>query len=223
MLAGHYSAAFLAKAAAPRTPLWLLALAVQLVDVGFAVFVLLGVERMSLDPSLPSNPLVLEHMPYTHSLLGTLVCAALAGFATYRWFHAARIREVPSSSSVAASAGWAVGAAVASHWLLDVIVHRPDMTLFGGPPKLGLGIWNYPAAAFALELGLLLGSALACLRTGAIPAARRRGVLVLVGVLAVVQLATTLSPPALGPNGVAATLLVLVALVTWGARRIERV
>jgi membrane-bound metal-dependent hydrolase YbcI (DUF457 family) len=209
VLAGHYSAAFLAKAAAPRTPLWLLALAVQLVDVGFALFVLLGVERMSLDPSLPSNPLVLEHMPYTHSLLGTLVFAAVAGLATRRWLGDR-------------AAGWAVAAAVASHWLLDVIVHRPDMTLLGGPPKLGLGLWNYPAPALALELGLLLGSALACLRTGAIPASRRRGVLVLVGALAAVQLATTLSPPALGPNGVAATLLVLVALVTWGAHRIER-
>jgi hypothetical protein len=209
VLAGHYSAAFLAKAAAPRTPLWLLALAVQLVDVGFAVFVLLGVERMSLDPSLPSNPLVLEHMPYTHSLLGTLVCAVFAGVATRSWLGDT-------------AAGWAVAVAVTSHWLLDVIVHRPDMTLLGGPPKLGLGIWNHPAPALALELGLLLGSALACLRTGAIPASRRRGVFVLVGALAAVQLAMTLSPPALGPNGVAATLLVLVALVTWGARRIER-
>jgi membrane-bound metal-dependent hydrolase YbcI (DUF457 family) len=216
VLAGHYSAAFLAKAAAPRTPLWLLALAVQLVDVLFAGLVLAGVERMSLDASLPSNPLVLEHMPYTHSLLGTLVWAALAGFATY---HAARIRRLPASSSVAASTAVAVAAAVASHWLLDVLVHRPDMTLFGVPPKLGLGLWNFPAPALALELGLLVASAQACLRSGALPA---RGVFVLVGALAAVQLATLLSPPALGPNGVAASLLVLVAAVAWGARRVER-
>ena len=61
---------------------------------------------MSLDPSLPSNPLVLEHMPYTHSLLGTAVWAGLAGFATWRWFHAARIRRLPFSSSVAAPQAW---------------------------------------------------------------------------------------------------------------------
>ena len=111
---------------------------------------------------------------------------------------------------------------MASHWLLDVLVHRPDMTLLGAAPKLGLGLWNYPALALALELGLLLASALACLRSGAIPASRRRGVFVLVGALAAVQLATLLSPPALGPSGVAASLLVLVAAVTWGARRVER-
>ena len=219
VLAGHYSAAFLAKAAAPRTPLWLLALAVQLVDVLFAGFVLAGVEQMSLDPSLPSNPLVLQHMPYTHSLVGTLVWAALAGVATWRWLHAARIRRLPASSSLAASTGVAVGAAVTSHWLLDLLVHRPDLTLWGAPPKLGLGLWNFPAPALALELGLLLTSGLACVRSGALPA---RGVFVLVGALAAVQLATLLSPPALGPNGVAGSLLVFVAAVAWGARRVER-
>jgi len=208
VLAGHYSAAFLAKAAAPRTPLWLLALAVQLVDVLFAGFVLAGVERMSLDPSLPSNPLVLEYMPFTHSLLGTLVWAGVAALAMRRW--------LGSAGAVA------VAAAVCSHWLLDVMVHRPDMTLWGAPPKLGLGLWNFPAPALALELGLLLASALACLRSGALPASRRRAVLVLVGALAAVQLATLLSPPALGPGGVAASLLVLVAAVAWGARRVER-
>ena len=100
MLAGHYSAAFLAKTAAPRTPLWLLALAVQLVDVLWAGFVLLGVERLRLDPSLPSNPLVLEYMPYTHSLVGTLLWAGIAGFAVRRWLGST-------------AAAWAVAAAVA--------------------------------------------------------------------------------------------------------------
>jgi len=208
VLAGHYSAAFLAKAAAPRTPLWLLALAVQLVDVLWAGLVLLGVERLQLDPSLPSNPLVLEYMPYTHSLLGTLVWAGLAGWAAKRWLGARSI-------------AWAVAAAVASHWLLDVIVHRPDMTLWGAPPKLGLSIWDFPALALALELALLIGSAFVCLRAGAIAASRRRGVLAGVAVLAALQLATTLAPPALGPSGVAATALLTFGLVAFGARRLE--
>jgi hypothetical protein len=203
VLAGHYSAAFLAKAAAPRTPLWLLALAVQLVDVLFSVFVLLGVERMRIDPSLPSNPLVLEHMPFTHSLAATAAWAGLAGLAV--------------RGRLGTAAAWAVAAAVSSHWLLDLVVHRPDLTLFGVGPKLGLGLWNFPAAAVALELGLLGTSALACLRTGALPARSRRGVLA----LAAVQLATLAAPPALGTSGVAVGLLVLVVAVAWGARRIE--
>ena len=208
MLAGHYSAAFLAKTLAPRTPLWLLALAVQLVDVFWAGFVLLGVERVRLDPSLPSNPLVLEHMPYTHSLLGTLAFAALAGLGVQRWL------------GDAASA-WAVAAAVASHWPLDVLVHRPDMTLFGGPPKLGLALWNFPVVALALELGLLAACAISCLRSGALPASRRRALVAFVAALAAVQLATTLAPPALGAAGVAGTALAFFALAAWGARRVE--
>jgi hypothetical protein len=208
MLAGHYSAAFVAKAAAPRTPLWLLALAVQLVDYFWAGFVLVGVERVRLDPSLPSNPLVLEHMPYTHSLIGTLVFAALAGLV---------VRRV--SGDVAAA--FAVAAAVASHWLLDVIVHRPDMTLWGSPPKLGLALWNFPVLGLALELGLLAGTALACLRIGAIPPSRRRALLVLVGALAAVQIGTVLAPPPFGPTGVALTALVFFSLAAWGARRVE--
>jgi hypothetical protein len=138
-----------------------LALAVQLVDVLWAGFVLMGIERLRLDPSLPSNPLVLEYMPYTHSLIGTLLWAGIAGFAARRWL-----------GSVAAAG--AVAAAVASHWLLDVIVHRPDMTLWGAEPKLGLGIWNHPAAALLLELGLLRRALLSAV--GAIPASRRRAV-----------------------------------------------
>ena len=208
MLAGHYSAAFLAKAAAPRTPLWLLALAVQLVDVLWAAFVLLGVERVRIDPSLSSNPLVLEYMPYTHSLAGTLVWAGLAALATRRWLGAA-------------AAAWAVGAAVASHWLLDWLVHRPDLTLWGAPPKLGLALWNFPALALALELGLLIGSALVCLRGGAIAASRRRGALVGVAVLVALQLETAFAQPTLGPSGVAAALLLMIGLVAFGARRLE--
>lgn len=202
MLAGHYRAAFLAKTAAPRTPLWLLALAVQLVDVLWAGFVLFGVERLRLDPSLPSNPLVLEYMPYTHSLVGTLLWAGIAGFLVRRWLGSA-------------AAAWAVAAAVASHWPLDVIVHRPDITLWGAEPKLGLGIWK-PAAALVLELGLLIGAALVCLRSGAIPASR-----VGVVVLAALQLVTTLAPPALGPSGVAATARLTFGLVAFGARWLD--
>ena len=58
---------------APRTPLFALFVAVQLVDILWASFILAGVEHAALDPSLASNALVLYHMPYTHSLLATAV------------------------------------------------------------------------------------------------------------------------------------------------------
>jgi hypothetical protein len=95
------------------------------------------------------------------------------------------------------------------------------MTLWGAPPKLGLGIWNFPAAALALELSLLLASALVCLRSGAIAATRRRAVLSLVAGLAVLQLVTTLAPPAFGPSGVAVTVLFAFAAIALAARFAE--
>ena len=78
MFVGHYSAAFIAKRLEPRLPLWSLLLAVQLVDVVWAVLVLLGIERATIDFSLPGNPLVLSYMPYTHSLPATLLWSVLA-------------------------------------------------------------------------------------------------------------------------------------------------
>ena len=55
-------------------------------------------------------------------------------------------------------AGVLAGCVVLSHWLLDLLVHRPDLTLAGHPPKLGLGLWNYPAVEMPLELALTFGA-----------------------------------------------------------------
>ena len=50
------------------------------------------------------------------------------------------------------------GAVVVSHWLLDLLVHVPDLTIAGSPPKLGLGLWNYPAIEMPLELAITFGA-----------------------------------------------------------------
>jgi hypothetical protein len=209
MLAGHYSAAFLAKAVEPRVPLWLLMLAAQLTDIVWACLVLLGVEHLRVDPSLASNPLDLYDMPYTHSLVGTLVWAALAYAIVKQWLGSRRAALVTSAT-------------VLSHWVLDLVVHRPDLTLWGSAPKLGLSVWEHPRLALALELGLLLGSAWIYVRVQGIPPAGRRGVALLTAALAVVQLSTAFAPPPLGPTGVAITALLLFFATAWGALRVER-
>ena len=178
MLAGHYSSALLAKRLVPAAPFWALALAAQLVDVFWAFFVMAGIEHLRLDPSLPSNPLDLYDMPWTHSLVGALAWSA-AAFAL--------AQAVWRRTAVSA----AVGATVLSHWVLDLLVHRPDLPLWPGSPKLGLAIWNYPAAALALEFGLLFGAA--WLLSSRV--AWRRNLAILVGALAAFQLLVTLVPP----------------------------
>jgi membrane-bound metal-dependent hydrolase YbcI (DUF457 family) len=143
MFVGHYSAALAAKAAEPRAPLWTYVIAAQLVDIGWSALVLGGVEKMSLDPSLLGSPLVLSHMPWTHSLPGALLwslgAALLVRFAL----------KLPWRAAVF------VGAVVFSHWLLDLLVHRPDLELWFGGAKVGLGLWNFPVPEQAVEIGLL--------------------------------------------------------------------
>ena len=143
MFVGHYAAALAAKAIEPRAPLWTLAAGCQLVDIGWSVFVMTGIERASVDPSLPGSTFVLEHMPWTHSLPMTFVWAAGAALL------ALVLLRLPMWASMV------VGVTVASHWLFDFLVHRPDLELWIGGEKVGLGLWNYPVPEQALEMGLL--------------------------------------------------------------------
>jgi hypothetical protein len=209
MLVGHYSAAFVAKSAQPRVPLWTLLLAAQAVDVLWAVFVLAGIERVRFDTSLASNPLDLYHMPFTHSLLGSLGWGIVA-FALARWWFAST------------GGALAVAATVVSHWFLDLLVHRPDLTLWGArSAKLGLGLWNYPVTAVLVEFGLLGATLWMYLRTD-LPGPARRGLLILVAVLAVVQLALTVTPPPVSTTQLGVSSLVLFLAVTGAGALVER-
>ena len=147
MFVGHYSAAF-AAAALPKAPkLGTLFIAAQLVDIAFFSFLPLGIEHMRIVPGTAvMNPMDLYDMPWTHSLIGALAWglgfAILLRAAIGNW-----------------TAGMIGGAVVVSHWFIDLIVHVPDLTIAGQPPRLGMGLWNYPMIAMPLEIGLLLGSA----------------------------------------------------------------
>src|SRR5215831_16145998 len=151
MFIGHYSVSFAGKAAEPRVPLWLLFIAVQFIDVLWSIFVLLGLEKVRIVPGITaSNALDLYYMPYTHSLLGVLCWSAVAYLVC---------QLVPSLRGVRTVL--ILAAAVFSHWILDLIVHRPDLALYDSVGKMGFGLWNYRGAAFALEMGVLLcGAAL---------------------------------------------------------------
>jgi hypothetical protein len=146
MFIGHYAPALVA-AAHPRSPgLGLLFVAGQLVDFGFFGLALLGVENFRITPGITTMvPLDLYDMPYTHSLLGSALWAL--GFAALIWM-------ITRSRTGAVLAG----AVVLSHWFLDLLVHAPDLTLAGSPPKLGLGLWNYPLVEMPLELLLSFGA-----------------------------------------------------------------
>ena len=146
MFIGHYSTALVAATRRDAPTLGVLFVAAQIVDIGFFGFVLSGVEAMRITPGLTiMNPMDFYDMPYTHSLLGSLVWAAAFALLLKAF-----------------GMGWRtalIGAAVViSHWFLDLIVHAPDLTLAGALPKLGLGLWNYPLIEVPLELGLTGGA-----------------------------------------------------------------
>ncbi len=145
MFIGHFAPAFVAAAISPQSPrLGTLFVAAQLVDWGFFALALFGVEKLRVDPEASVMvPLDLYHMPYTHSLFGALIWA-LVCLAVVAILHRSLF------------AGLIAGLVVASHWLLDWVVHVPDLTLNGDPPKFGLGLWDYPWVAIPLELGLTL-------------------------------------------------------------------
>ncbi len=207
MFVGHYAAAFAAKAIAPTAPMWTLAAGCQLVDIGWSAFIMAGIERASVDPSLPGSPLVLEHMPWTHSLPMTFVWAVGAALA------ARFLLRLPVWASVI------VGLTVASHFWL---VHRPDLELWIGGDKVGLALWNYPVPEQALEIGLL---AVAALFWGA--ARRGQGqpswpAAAFIGLLIVLQVAAMLTPMQADPIRMGGSALAVYLAVTALAALTDR-
>ena len=146
MFIGHFAPALIAATHkdAPRLPV--LFIAAQFVDWAFFAFLLTGTEAMRFRQGASvMNPMDLYHMPYTHSLIGASVWAL--GFAALVWL----VTKNRTGALLAAMV-------VVSHWFLDWLVHVPDLTIAGQPPKLGFGLWNYPKIEMPLELVLTFAS-----------------------------------------------------------------
>lgn len=216
MFIGHWAPALVA-AAHPKAPrLGTLFVAAQLVDWAFFAFVLTGIEHLRLAPGISvMNPMDLYHMPYTHSLAGTLGFAL--GFAGLIW--------LMTGNRTGALIG---GAVVISHWFADLLVHIPDLTLWGSPPKLGLGLWNYPAIAMPLELGLTAAAFLILIRARR-PASLRA--ITPLAVLAIAMLAVQainwFGPQPAEPDFAAAFVVfgtygVISLIAEWADRRLPR-
>src|SRR2546425_13100090 len=181
MFVGHYGVAFAVRTPRNKIPLWVLFVAVQLLDFLWAPFVLLGIEKVRFVPGITAtNALDLYYMPYTHSLIGALFWSAVA-FAIYKigW------RNIASNS-----AALLVGFAVFSHWLLDLIVHRPDLAIYDDVLKIGFGLWNHRGLEFGFEIAILVAGILIYLkRNGSV--ARKAGIVAFSVVLILIQVWNT--------------------------------
>lgn len=206
MFIGHYGVSFAAKKSAPELPLWLLFLAVQWLDVMWAPLVLLGIEKVRIVPGFTkTNPLDLYFMPYTHSLVAAVLWSAGA-FAIYRLLR----------GRVSQKAAVVLALAVFSHWVLDFIVHIPDLPLYDNTAKVGLGLWNRPVVALALEVGILFGGMYVYF--GSAAGARRVPLIAFGTIMFAVQAVVFFGPPPAGGAAAAATALVAYALFALVAR-----
>jgi len=213
MFVGHYGPSLAAKALDKSIPLWVLFLAVQLVDIFWAIFVLLGIEKVRIVPGITAtNPLDLYYMPYTHSLVAAVIWSVLA-LIVYR--------AIPRFRGRAAAV--IVCVAVFSHWVLDLIVHRPDLPLYDNTFKMGLGLWNYPVIAFLLEAGFLLGGIYYYFRsTRPLTRGGRYGMVVFGLVMLMIQSLVFFGPPPPSDKAPAVMALASYFVFAWVAYRLER-
>jgi hypothetical protein len=218
MFLGHYGVALALKRAEPKLSLGTLFLAVQLPDLLWGIFLLLGWEQARIVPGHTAiTPLEFLSYPISHSLVGALAWSFVAAALYYSW----PTRDTSRHWQAAAM----VGLAVFSHYPLDVLVHIPDLPLSGGSSlKLGLGLWNNPAATLIAE-ALVFGIGLTIYvmqGSNRHPVRLRRMVLVVL-LLVGTYVASLLGPVPSSMTLVAASdivfLLVIAALAAWADRR----
>ena len=207
MFIGHYGLGLASKRIVPSVSLGTLFLACQFADLLWPTLVLAGLESFTIRPGITAvTPLDFEHYPFSHSLLALCVWGVLLGLI---------YRAVAGSS-------WrtlvVLFALVVSHWVLDVVVHRPDMPLAPGLGlRLGLGLWNSVPGTLAVEFLLYAIGVLAYLKSTV--ARDRIGSLALWALLlflAIVELANVFGPPPPSVLAVTWSAQAMWLLVAWG-------
>lgn len=205
MFLGHYGVAFAARRAAPRTSLGTLTFAAQFLDELWPILLLMGLEQVRIVPGLmAASSLDFVSYPISHSLVTAVGWAILIGLVYFA------IRRYGRGA-------WVVAAAVSSHWLLDVPVHRPDLPLWPGSRVLvGAGIWNSVWLTAVLELGILAVGLVIYLRyTRSTDCIGRWGLGALVLLLVLIWVGGIFGPPPPNEHALAVTTLGIWLFVPW--------
>ncbi|MGE5168792.1 MAG: hypothetical protein ACM3JC_00330 [Rudaea sp.] len=205
MFIGHFGVALAVKRVAPGLSLGTTVLAAQWADALWPVLVLLGAEQVRIVPGITTvTPLDFVSYPYSHSLVADIGWAALFavvyGVLRRDWRGAAWLAVL-----------------VMSHWVLDVVAHRPDMPTWPGGPRLGLGLWNSLAGTLLVEFALFGAGAWLYARATTPRDARGRVVYwALVVVLAAIYVASVFGPPPPSVTALAVTGILGWLFVAWG-------
>ena len=214
MFVGHYGVSFSARIKVGRAPLWVWFIAVQWMDIVWSVLVLSGIEKLHIVPGYTeANALDLYYMPYTHSLPGSIVVSLILGAIVALFTSGGR-----------ATTMLFVTAASFSHWVLDLLVHVPDLPLYDNSAKVGFGLWRHVILSFPLELIILgLGAWLYARMTTFASAKGRFVFWAFVVFLAAVQVYGNFGPPPPSPKIMAVTALVFYVVLAWLAGWTERI
>ena len=207
MFVGHFALAFGAKKYTPQVSLGVLFFACQLADLLWPNLVLLGLESFEIDPgNTAMTPLSFVHYPYSHSLIALLVWGALFG-ALYSVLNRAGIKTAVIIAGL-----------VLSHWVLDVVTHRPDMPIaLGDSMRIGFGLWNYPVLAVITEMFIFAaGIWLYATHTEARDRVGSIALWALVVFLLIVYSANFFSPPPPSVDAVAWSAQAMWLVVAWG-------
>jgi membrane-bound metal-dependent hydrolase YbcI (DUF457 family) len=202
---GHNAVGFASKRYAPNASLGALMLAPMLLDVLWPVFVLAGIEHFRIEPGITAfTPFDFYDYPWSHSLLMAVVWSVLAGVGYWVWRRDGRAAVV-------------IAIGVVSHWVFDFIVHRPDLPLYPGGPKVGLGLWNSVTGTIVVEVALFAaGLAFYRASTRSRDRTGRIGLWSLVVILLVIYAANAASPaPPPNTNVVAGMALATLLFPLW--------
>lgn len=206
MFIGHAAVGFAAKRAAPRAPLAVLLSAAYFADLLWPIFLLLGLEQVRIEPGNTAfTPLDFVSYPLSHSLLLSVAWGALLGLGYW------------AVSRDRIGALW-TGALVVSHWVLDFATHRPDLPLWPGGPKVGLGMWNSVPATIAVESAMfVLGIAIYLRVTRARNWMGHVAFWSLVALLLFAYVASLNGPPPPDPHSLALAAMIGWVFVPWCA------
>jgi len=206
MFIGHFGVGFGAKRLAPKVSLGTLFLAAQFVDLLWPTLLLLGLERVRIDPGATVvTPLAFDHYPISHSLLAAVGWAVLVGTGYLL------LRKDRRGAIV-------VGVLVVGHWVLDFFMHRPDLPIIpGGSMVLGLNAWSSLPLTLAIEGSLFaLGVWIYSRSTTPRDATGRWGLVGLVAFLLLVYAGNLVGSPPPSPTAIAWVGQAQWLIVLWG-------
>ena len=216
MFAGHIGAAIAIGRAERRVNVGAFVIAALLLDILLWLFVLFGWESVAIPADFANTHQPEFVFPYSHSLLAGVVWSLLAGAVVLPWLWGLnKIRW----RAAALTAG-----AVFSHWLLDALVHIPELPVTGtGSRMMGLGLWQSMSVALLVEALIVVAGLWLFLPGTRLSRARKVSLTVLaLIILAFTMVGMTIAPAPPSGTAMAAsslvTIIVVCALACWIGR-----